>query len=115
MDILFLGLAAIVWMFLEARRLSMRGIWLHVLASVFIAISIAFPIFFTNRERMRARRDGSAATGAWSATDTSGLGLPAVPMPGYTFASRAGQAGHSLRPGVGVVVRGRVTRIFGFR
>ena len=108
-------MVAIVWMFLEARRLSMRGVWLHVLAGVFVGISIAFPIFLIQRERMLARRDGSAATGAWSATDTSGLGLPAVPMPGYTLATRAGQAGHSLRPGVGLVPRGHLTRIFGFR
>ncbi len=31
-DILFLSFAAIVWMLLEARRLSIRGAWLYVLA-----------------------------------------------------------------------------------
>ena len=42
-DILLLGLAVITWMFLEARRLSMRGVWIYVLASVFIAIKTRVP------------------------------------------------------------------------
>jgi hypothetical protein len=76
-------------MFLEPRRLSMRGIWLDVLAGVFIAISIAFPIFLIHRERMLVRRHESASAAVLSATDLLGLALPAVPMLGYTFASLA--------------------------
>jgi hypothetical protein len=88
-DILFLGLAAIVWMFLEARRLSMRGIWLYVLASVFVAISIAFPVFLIHRERMLARQDGSTTAGTLSATDLLGLALLAVSILGYTIITLA--------------------------
>jgi hypothetical protein len=114
-DVLLLGLAEFAWMFLEVRGLSARGIWLYVPAGLLVGISIAFLIFLIQRQRMLARREGSAATGALSATGLSGLALAAVPMPGYPLAIRAGQAGHSLRLGVGVIARGRVTWISGFR
>ena len=51
-DILFLSLAAIIWLLLEARRLSMRGAWIYILAGTFVAISAAFPAFLIHRERV---------------------------------------------------------------
>jgi len=74
-DILTLGFAAIVWMFLEARGLSMRGVWVYVLLGVFVAIGFAFPLFLIQRERVLATRDGSAGAGMLSATETGGLVL----------------------------------------
>jgi Kef-type K+ transport system membrane component KefB len=56
---------------------------------VFIAISIAFPIFLIHRKSMQARRDGSASAGVLSATDLLSLALLAVAMPVYTFVSLA--------------------------
>jgi hypothetical protein len=84
-DILFLSLAAIVWMLLEARRLSMRGVWVYVLIGVFVAISAAFPAFLIHREGVLAARDGSASAGTLQALDVMGLVVLATPMLVYTF------------------------------
>jgi hypothetical protein len=84
-DILFLSLAAIVWMLLEARRLSIRGIWVYVLVGVFVAISVAFPAFLIHRERVLAARDGSASAGTLRAMDVMGLVVLTIPMVAYTF------------------------------
>ena len=83
-DILFLSLAAIVWMLLEARRLSMRGVWIYVLCGLFIAISAAFPAFLIHREQALATRDGSTSAGTLSAADIGGLIVLTVVMLGYT-------------------------------
>jgi hypothetical protein len=77
-DLLFLGLAAIIWMLLEARRLSMRGVWLYVLAGAFVAISVAFPAFLVHRELALARRDASTGAGTLSAGDMLGVALLAL-------------------------------------
>lgn len=86
-DILFLGLAAIVWMLLEARRLSMRGTWLYVLAGAFIAISAAFPAFLIHRELVLAAREDSGVAGTLSPVDVIGIAVLSVAMVAYTFAS----------------------------
>lgn len=59
-DILFLGLAVFIWMFLEARRLGMRGIWLYVVFGLLVAISMAVPVFLIHRERALAARGSEA-------------------------------------------------------
>jgi len=89
-DILLLGLAVITWMLLEARRLSMRGAWIYVLASVFIAISAAFPAFLIHRERAlaaRDERDGTAGAGTLSVADLLLLVALCSVMLAYTFIS----------------------------
>jgi hypothetical protein len=91
-DILFLGLAAIVWMLLEARRISMRWAWVYVLAGLFIAISAAFPAFLIHRERVLAARDGSATAGRLTVRDVVGLVALSVAMLAYTFVALTGQA-----------------------
>jgi len=84
-DILFLSLAAIIWMLLEARRLSMHGVWLYVLIGVFVAISAAFPAFLIHRERALAARDGSTSAGTLSALDIAGLVVLGLVTLTYTF------------------------------
>ena len=91
-DILFLGLAAIIWMLLEARRLSMRGAWLYVLAGVFIAISVAFPAFLIHRERVLAARDGSTSAGTLSGADILGVAVLSLAMLAYTYFALGSQA-----------------------
>jgi hypothetical protein len=86
-DILLLSLAVITWMLLEARRLSMRGVWIYVLAGVFIAISAAFPAFLIHRERALAARDGSTSAGTLSVTDLLGLAMLTAVMLTYTYFS----------------------------
>jgi hypothetical protein len=84
-DILFLSLAAIVWMLLEARRLSMRGVWVYVFLGVFVAISAAFPAFMIHRERALAARDGSTSAGTLTAADIVGVLLLCIAMLVYTY------------------------------
>ena len=84
-DILLLSFAAIIWMLLEARRLSMRGVWLYVLLGVFVAISAAFPAFLIHRERALAARDGSTSAGTLSAADIFGLVLLGLVTLAYVF------------------------------
>jgi hypothetical protein len=84
-DLLFLGLAAIIWMLLEARRLSMRGVWLYVLAGAFVAISVAFPAFLVHRELALARRDASTGAGTLSAGDMLGVALLALLVRTYAI------------------------------
>jgi hypothetical protein len=86
-DILFLGLAAIIWMLLEARRLYMRGVWIYVLVGVLVAISVAFPAFLIHRERALAGRDGSTSAGTLSAMDVLGIAVLGICMLAYTFAA----------------------------
>jgi cbb3-type cytochrome oxidase subunit 3 len=84
-DILFLSLAAIIWMLLEARRLSMRGVWIYVVLGVFVAISFAFPAFLIHRERTLARRDGSTSAGTLSVGDVIGVAVLGLCMLAYLF------------------------------
>jgi hypothetical protein len=84
-DLLFLSLAAIIWMLLEARRLSMRGVWLYVLAGAFIAISVAFPAFMVHRELTLAKRDGSTSAGVLPVTDVLGVAVVGLLVLGYAF------------------------------
>ena len=83
-DILCLGLAAIIWMFLEARRLSMRGVPVYVFLSIFVAIGAAFPFFMVHRERALARLEGSDTAGTLSMAEMVFLGLLALMILGYT-------------------------------
>lgn len=53
-DIFLFGLAAVVWMVVEARRRSIRAVWVYVLLSFVIAISVTFPLFLAARERRLA-------------------------------------------------------------
>lgn len=84
-DILFIGLAAITWMFLEARRLSMRGIWLYLFASIFVAIGAAFPFFLAHRQRVLANRDASSSAGTLSVAELVAVVVLGSAILGYTF------------------------------
>jgi hypothetical protein len=83
-DILCLGLAAIIWMLFEARRLSMRGVPVYVFLSIFVAIGAAFPFFMVHRERALARLEGSDTAGTLSMAEMVFLGLLALMILGYT-------------------------------
>ena len=72
-DILFLGLAVVVWMILEARRLHLPGVWLYVVFGLFIAISLAVPLFLIHRERKLAALEPNAPAGAVHKADIAGV------------------------------------------
>ena len=88
-DILCLALAAIVWMLLEARRLSMRGAWLWVLFGVFVAMGAAFPWFMVHRELVLEKREASGNGGTLSAVDVIGIGLIGTAVLAYAFLALA--------------------------
>jgi hypothetical protein len=54
-DLAFFLLAAALFMVSEARRLSIRFVWLYLLLGYLVDISVAFPIFMIMRERAMAR------------------------------------------------------------
>lgn len=49
-DILFVCLAAFAFMLAEARRLGIRYVWVYILLSLGIAISVMFPLFLIARQ-----------------------------------------------------------------
>lgn len=53
-DILFFGIAAGIWMVVEARRLNIPGVWIYIALSFVIAISVTFPLFLIARQRRMA-------------------------------------------------------------
>jgi hypothetical protein len=58
-DILFLGFVCNVWMFIEGRRVGVKYLYVYVIAGIFIAISVAFPLFMAARELRVAALDSS--------------------------------------------------------
>jgi Terpene cyclase DEP1 len=55
-DLLMLGAACAVFMLTEARRLKIRFVWVYVVLSFAIAISVMFPLFMVARQiRLEAR------------------------------------------------------------
>ena len=58
-DLLFLTGASIVFMVVEARRHTIRFVWLYVLLSFAIAISVTFPLFLLARELRLEKSDAT--------------------------------------------------------
>jgi len=75
-DIFLFGLAAMTWMVLEARRLGIRYVWVYILLSFLVALSVMFPLFLVARERALA---GQAAP-EFRIGDRIGLALVGVPI-----------------------------------
>jgi hypothetical protein len=49
-DILLYALAGCIFMVMEGRRLHMRHIWVYILLSFLIAVSVIFPLFLIARQ-----------------------------------------------------------------
>lgn len=49
-DIFLFGLAATIWMVIEARKHGVRFVWAYVVGGFLIAISVTFPLFLLARE-----------------------------------------------------------------
>ena len=58
-DILFVCLTAFAFMVAEARRLGIRFVWVYILLSLGIAVSVMFPLFLIARQLrlVKTRRD----------------------------------------------------------
>lgn len=48
-DLFAIATAATIFIFIEGRRLKMRFVWLYILLSPLIAISVTFPLFLLAR------------------------------------------------------------------
>ena len=58
-DILFVCLAAFVFMVVEARLLRIRFVWVYILLSLGVAVSVMFPLFLIARQlRLVKTRQG---------------------------------------------------------
>ena len=62
-DLLFMLLAAFVFMAGEARRLRIHHLWAYLVGSFVIAISVAFPLFLLARELRLAEGEAGAEPG----------------------------------------------------
>jgi len=49
-DLLVVAIAACVWMLAEAQRLGIRFVFLYIVLSVLIGISVMFPLFLIARQ-----------------------------------------------------------------
>ncbi len=59
-DLLWLALAASIFMLLEGRRLRIRYLWAYLVLSGLIAISVTFPLFLIARQFALVRERGQA-------------------------------------------------------
>lgn len=53
-DLSIVAIAAVVFMFAEAKRLGMKRVWIYVVLSTFTAMAFTFPLFLAMRERALA-------------------------------------------------------------
>jgi hypothetical protein len=83
-DIFLVCVAAMSFMVLEARRLDIRFVWLYVLLSFPIGISVMFPLFLAARVRALASRETEPAP-ALRVGDAIGLALISLPIIGFAI------------------------------
>lgn len=86
-DLLALCIPVFYWMFAEARRLSMRGIWLYVAASLLVAISVAVPVFIMHRAHAEKQGQTSATVGTLRLGDWIGMALLSAIAVAYVVVS----------------------------
>ncbi|MGV0739217.1 DUF2834 domain-containing protein [Mycobacterium syngnathidarum] len=55
-DLLLFGLAAFVFMIVEARRIGVPKVWIYLVLSFVVAVSVAFPLFLIRRQFVLADR-----------------------------------------------------------
>lgn len=77
-DLGLLLLAAVGLMVTEARRLSVRFVWLYVFFGFAIAISVTLPLFLIARERRLAKLETIPVETRLTASDVAGLALVTV-------------------------------------
>lgn len=87
-DLFLLGLAVVVWMVAEARRLGVPYVWVYVAMGALVAISVSVPLFLIARERrQRVLRPAGEAV-VLSSGDVVGFALfslPTLMLTGWSF------------------------------
>ncbi|OBH54597.1 hypothetical protein A5685_11905 [Mycobacterium colombiense] len=73
-DALMLALSAVILMVTEARKYNLRFVWVYIVGSFFIAVSVMFPLFLVAREL----RLGTADAPRLRSTDTILLAVVAA-------------------------------------
>jgi hypothetical protein len=58
-DILLYALAGCIFMAVEARRLGIRHVWVYILLSFLIAVSVMFPLFLIARQYAISRQQAT--------------------------------------------------------
>lgn len=81
-DIGLFLLAAVAFMVIEARRLGVRWVWLYVLFSFMVAISVTFPLFMIARELRLAPANKPDTPWSLTASDMIGLAIVTVLVAG---------------------------------
>jgi hypothetical protein len=61
-DLFLLGTAASIFMFIEGRRVGVRYLWLYLLLSPLIAISVTFPLFLLARHLKISQEQPASTT-----------------------------------------------------
>jgi len=56
-DVILVAVVALVFIFVEGMRLGIRRLWIYPILSVFVAISVAVPVFLIVRQVRLARFD----------------------------------------------------------
>lgn len=84
-DIGLFLLAAVAFMVIEARRLGVRWVWLYVLFSFLVAISVTFPLFMVARELRLASASKPATPWSLTASDLMGLAVVTALVAGLSW------------------------------
>ncbi len=63
-DLAAVACAALAFMVLEGRRLGMRHLWIYVVLTFTVAISVAFPLFLAARSRGLRWQEGGGRPAA---------------------------------------------------
>jgi hypothetical protein len=74
-DISLFLLAGATFMIVEARRLRIRLVWVYVVLSFLVAVSVTFPIFLLAREVRLARMDQAPTKVELTTLDYAGIAL----------------------------------------
>jgi Terpene cyclase DEP1 len=61
-DLFLLAFAACIFMAIEGRRVGVRYVWLYIILSAIIAISVTFPLFLIARHLKISSKESTAAT-----------------------------------------------------
>jgi hypothetical protein len=56
-DILFLGIAVFTWMIHDARKRKVKGVWIYMVLSMVVAISVMVPLYMIAREKTQSNQD----------------------------------------------------------